>query len=251
MSFIHGAFGRARKALLISTACFAVLMGSVPSVFAVSANPNSVREVQPDGTAVATFESIGLYWSPAGGSADVTCTVRYRVAGTSTWREGLSLWFDERDDEYRGSLVHLRSGTPYEIELTLDPSGISASLQVSTWSDRFPIGQTVYLPEASSETLVIQNGGSANSGYTLYTHAPGASASIDVDGQSQHNVVIAASFVILRGLGLRNAQTDAVRLEEQRQRRGDRGQRHQWLGRDRHGRVGVELPWRDRQPVFE
>jgi hypothetical protein len=213
MSFIHGAFGRARKALLISTACFAVLMGSVPSVFAVSANPNSFREVQPDGTAVATFESIGLYWSPAGGSADVTCTVRYRVAGTSTWREGLSLWFDERDDEYRGSLVHLRSGTPYEIELTLDPSGISASLQVSTWSDRFPIGQTVYLPEASSETLVIQNGGSANSGYTLYTHAPGASASIDVDGQSQHNVVIAASFVILRGLGLRNAQTDAVRLE--------------------------------------
>ena len=169
MSFIQGAFGRARKALLISTACFAVLMGSVPSVFAVSANPNSVREVQPDGTAVATFESIGLYWSPAGGSADVTCTVRYRVAGTSTWREGLSLWFDERDDEYRGSLVHLRSGTPYEIELTLDPSGISTSLQVSTWSDRFPIGQTVYLPEASSETLVIQNGGSANSGYTLST----------------------------------------------------------------------------------
>ena len=50
MSLIHGVFGRARNALLISTAGFAVLMASVPSAFAVSANPNSFREVQPDGT---------------------------------------------------------------------------------------------------------------------------------------------------------------------------------------------------------
>jgi M6 family metalloprotease-like protein len=52
MSFGQGVFGRARKAFLISTACFAILMVSVPSVFAVSANPNSFREVQPDGTVV-------------------------------------------------------------------------------------------------------------------------------------------------------------------------------------------------------
>jgi len=50
MSVFHGVFGRARKALLISTAGFAILMGSVPSAFAVSANPNSFREVQPDGS---------------------------------------------------------------------------------------------------------------------------------------------------------------------------------------------------------
>ena len=52
MSLIYSVFGRARKALLISTAGFAVLMGFLPSAFAVSANPNSFREVQPDGTVV-------------------------------------------------------------------------------------------------------------------------------------------------------------------------------------------------------
>ena len=52
MSLTLGVFGRARKALLISTAGFAVLMACVPSAFAVSANPNSFREVQPDGTVV-------------------------------------------------------------------------------------------------------------------------------------------------------------------------------------------------------
>jgi len=48
----HGVFGRARKALFVSTASFAVLMGSVPSAFAVSANPNPFSEVQPDGTQI-------------------------------------------------------------------------------------------------------------------------------------------------------------------------------------------------------
>ena len=52
MSLFHGIFKRARKTLLISTAGFAVLMACVPSAFAVSANPNSFREVQPDGTVV-------------------------------------------------------------------------------------------------------------------------------------------------------------------------------------------------------
>ena len=59
-------------------------------------------------TFVATFHSIGIYWSPSGGSASNACNVRYRAADNFSWREGLPLWFDSRNAEYRGSLVHLQ-----------------------------------------------------------------------------------------------------------------------------------------------
>ncbi len=103
-------------------------------------------------TAVTTFHSIGIYWSPTGGASDKTANVRYRILGASIWSGGHPLWFDSGNGEYRGSLVYLYPGTTYEIELSI-AGGSTATLQATTWSEEFPIAETIYLPESSNSTL--------------------------------------------------------------------------------------------------
>jgi PKD repeat protein len=125
--------------------------------------------------AVPTFHSLGLYWAPTGKAANVKAAVRFRASGTSQWQEGLDLWYDSRNGEYRGSLVHLQPATTYEIQLKLGngawtnvapavscssaanaecnipPSATCtpASTQCTrTWSEDFPVAHTVHLPPA-------------------------------------------------------------------------------------------------------
>src|SRR3954464_15848460 len=86
--------------------------------------------------AVPTFESIGLYLTPASAPASGGCPVRFRKAGDTAWREGLALWYDARNRECRGSLVQLEPGAKYEIDLS------GKILSATTWSDRFPIAKT-------------------------------------------------------------------------------------------------------------
>ena len=71
--------------------------------------------------AVATFESIGVYWRPDSRTSK-KASVRFRESG-GDWREGHELWLDDRNTsdpskhEYRGSLVELKPNTAYEIQL--------------------------------------------------------------------------------------------------------------------------------------
>jgi hypothetical protein len=187
--------------MLRQIALFAVLLGLLTFAATASAAPS----------AVATFESLGLYWSPAGGASSKEAGVRYRPLGASSWKTAMSLWFDSRDSQYRGSIVGLTPGTAYEVELTL-AGGASESLTASTWSESFPIAKTVTLPSNSSQTLSITESGSA-SGYVLYTAEPGGTATIDVAGKSDNCITIKdASHVIIRGLTLRGAGVHAIRL---------------------------------------
>ena len=152
--------------------------------------------------AVATFESLGLYFKPAGDPGRDGCPVRFRKAGEAQWREGLPLWFDARDGECRGSLVHLSPGAEYEVEVQ------GARTVAKTWAEKFPIAETVTLPKALKETLFVTKGGKPN-GYVLYQAAPGGTI-IDVEDKAQYNVVITAPYVIVRGLTLKGAQRDAI-----------------------------------------
>jgi hypothetical protein len=175
--------------------------------------------------AIPTFHSLGLYWSESGGSAQTTCDVRFRPTGTTQWRAGYPLWFDPRSgigagtdserppNEYRGSLVNLEPGTEYEIELSLRGTDARVTLTASTWSENFPIAKTITLPATSKETLVITESGSPT-GYVLYTAAPGTKATIDVAGDQLYNIQIKASYVIVRGLTLKNAGRDGIRIED-------------------------------------
>jgi hypothetical protein len=174
--------------------------------------------------AVPTFHCVGLYWSPDNGAQDNVCRVRYRQAGAPEWREALPLWFDgrqspelppERWRQYRGSIVNLTPGTSYQIELSLQKTGWQASISVQTWSEDFPIARTVPVRNSSTPLIVDQSG--SPDGYVLYAPAPGRgtpAATIDVMSQHAQCVEIRASYVILRGLTLKNAQQDGIRIFE-------------------------------------
>ena len=163
-------------------------------------------------TAVPTFECIGLYWKPGdveGGDAKV----RFRTQGDGTWREGYPLWYAEQDGEFRGSLVGLRPGTTYEIELTV-PSGKKASLTAATRSEQFPIGKTTHLPGGEMDKpLRVTESGTADA-WHLVTPAPGTKTVIDVFNLHDNCVEVAADYVIIRGLELKNAGQNAVLIRK-------------------------------------
>jgi hypothetical protein len=164
-------------------------------------------------SAVPTFHSLGLYWSPSQGALTNECQVKYRVLDAGQWKNGYSLWFDTRNSEYRGSIIDLDPNTTYEIKLTLLSTSITEIFTATTWSEDFPIAQTIYLPENSNQTYTIPTSGTA-SGYILYTYNLGSSATIDV--QKNHNYCIeipgASHHIIIRDLALRGASMHGIKI---------------------------------------
>lgn len=170
-------------------------------------------------SAIPTFHSIGLYWRASSGSSDRHALIFYRQSGSALWNEGHNLWFDarvhdripERGGEYRGSIVGLKPGTEYEIELRIEPDGERVRLAAKTWNEQFPIAKTVAVAPTSGETLEIRESG-VDGGYVLYSPTQGDRAANDVAGNDDYNVIIDASYVIVRGLDLRNARRHAIVL---------------------------------------
>ena len=184
------------KIFLISL--FIALLGNAGKAAAQSA----------DTRAVPTYESAGLYWTNPGATAAAGCEVRFRKAGESAWKPGLAMWFDARDNQCRGSLVHLTPNTDYQVELNLPGQATARTLAFRTWANQKPVARTVLVPSGSA-TLDITSGGTA-SGYVVYQGAPGAV--LDAANAVPYNVTINASYVIVRGLVLRGAQQDAIRI---------------------------------------
>jgi len=169
---------------------------------------------EPDPRTVATFECIGLYWQASGGATENVCEAAYRPVGSREWRRAMPLWFDGRNQEYRGSIVGLRPGTHYEIQLRLGDTGERAVMAAETWTETFPVVRTVSLPARSSDTLDVSEGGSPT-GYVVYAPAGESDfATIDVANKADYCVVVKAPYVILRGLKLANAAVHGVVLGE-------------------------------------
>jgi len=156
--------------------------------------------------AIPTFHCLGLYWSPAGGSAEREVLVRYRRQGQSQWKDALPMRYnpipgtDEDLTDYRGSIVNLTPATTYEVELTLEGTSTTATLTAATWSEDFPTGQTVRVADRDTP-LAIKESGTPDA-YRVYD---GRGATIDVRHQHDQCVTIDASYVILRGLTLKGA----------------------------------------------
>ncbi len=161
--------------------------------------------------AVATYECIGLYFK----SLDLgACTVQFKEDSASAWREGYPLVYDQRDNEYRGSIVGLKPGTGYSVKVTA--GGGSHEMMCHTKSDRFPIGKVTYLEdETSSNPLVITESGTPEA-YHLITPVEGSRATIDVRNAEDYTCVIDADYVIVRGVEFRNAAIHGLLVKSRR-----------------------------------
>jgi hypothetical protein len=155
--------------------------------------------------AVPTYEAVGLYWQSPGGTAG--CEVKYRVAGTSSFAQGLPMWYDSRDGQCRGSLVGLTPNTSYEVQFNLPGQAATRGLSFRTWSNQMPVAKTVTVPAGAATFNVAESGTAA--GYVVYD---GKGATLDANNASQYNVTINASYVIVRGLVLKGAIQDAIRI---------------------------------------
>ncbi|MBM3333072.1 right-handed parallel beta-helix repeat-containing protein [Candidatus Sumerlaeota bacterium] len=160
--------------------------------------------------AIPTFHCLGLYWSPPGGSANREVRVSYRRQGASEWKEALPMRYnpiartDEDLADYRGSIVHLAPATTYEVRLTLAGASTTSNLTATTWSEDFPVGETVRVGNGDTP-LTITESGTPNA-YRVYD---GRGATIDVRHQHDSCIVVNASCVILRGFTLRGAGAPA------------------------------------------
>jgi hypothetical protein len=151
-------------------------------------------------SAVATFHSIGFYWSGHGQSSATPCKVQYRKQGDANWSNGLDAAFDSRQiytrpaNEYRGSIVNLQPATTYQIQLTAGSA--TTSITTTTWSETFPVVSTTTL----STPTTISTSGTA-SGYRVYTGS--------INGGT-NNIVVNASYIIIRNMTLTGADEDAI-----------------------------------------
>ncbi len=165
-----------------------------------------------DATSIATFHSIGLYWSPTSGSAERGVDVRFRPEG-GEWRDGLAMRWNPIDGTeedltpYRGSLVHLEPGTRYEVQLDLEGTSETTTFFASTWSETFPEGEVVAVAD-SSEQLLIEESGTPDA----YRVFDGAGATLDVGTDVGNAIQIDASFVIVRNLMIRGGSDNAIRI---------------------------------------
>ena len=183
------------------------------ATFLLAAAPLAAQAAAP--SAISTFHSIGLYWSPASGSESNAARVQFRPAGGSAWRQGLDLWFDARNGEYRGSLVELEPGTAYEIKLALS-DGKTETISARTWSEKFRIKKTIQIDASKRLVIRPEDSGSAEEGYVLFT-APAGRNVIEGNDTDESCVLIqqGAHHVIVRGLVLRDCKRYGVLIRRQ------------------------------------
>jgi hypothetical protein len=132
--------------------------------------------------------------------------VSFRRQGTRKWSEGLPMKYhpisntDQDVADYRGSIVHLRPGTRYEVRLSLAGTDLSTNFFATTWSESFPVGERV-IAKSQETPLAITESGKPGA-WKLYD---GSKATIDVQHLHDSCLVINASNVIIRGFTLKGA----------------------------------------------
>ncbi|MES2692238.1 MAG: right-handed parallel beta-helix repeat-containing protein [Verrucomicrobiota bacterium] len=194
--------GSVLKGILL---CSALALSSMSHLAAASSAAPATPAPAGNPHAATTYECAGLYWkTPDAGE----CRVRVRQKGASAWKQALSLVYDARDSEYRGSVVGLKPDTAYEAELTVGEKTTPVAFR--TRADRFPVGKTTIIPAGeTTETFVITESGTPEA-YHLVTVAPGTRSTIDLRNRAPHGIEVKASYVILRGLEVRNAGVHGI-----------------------------------------
>jgi len=186
------------KNWLIGLVCF--LVSTIASAACTSGQTCS---------AVATYENVGLYYTPGSNPGAAGCPVQYKKTSDTIWKDALPMWYDSRNSECRGSVVQLTSGTSYDFRMGVTAGSWPAAITVSTWTDTPTIASTTTITDRTT-TLNITSGGSAGTGYALYQ----GPATINVNNAAQYDINVSASYVIIRGLTLKGATIHAINLQD-------------------------------------
>lgn len=185
---------------------FAAIVVSI--VFCAVSYAQTPQPLNPGDAPVAipTFHCLGLYWSPAGGAANKAVQIRYRRQGAPEWKEALPMRYnpipktDEDLADYRGSIVHLKPATTYEVHLTLAGTQTSTNLIATTWSEKVPAGETIRVGNRDTPLAITESG--TPTARRVYD---GRGATIDVRHRHDSCITVNASHVILRGFTLKGA----------------------------------------------
>ena len=196
-----------KRLVLIFSMFFATLYASADDPFTVS-----------------TFNCISVYWTPSGGEPGKNVQVEYRVSGATEWKDALPMKYNPIDGcgnnpatglrydkaDYRGSIVNLTPETRYDIRVTLEGTSTTATTQATTWSENFPIGETITPGDLTTQYTVSTSGTAG--GYILID---GTGSTIDIrDGSDQCIYLDQVEYVIIRGYTLVNGAKYGIRLNK-------------------------------------
>ncbi|MCF6175651.1 MAG: hypothetical protein L3J71_07780 [Victivallaceae bacterium] len=217
--------GRIVPILLIMIFFFASLTNSL------AAGPEGDIDV------VSTYESAGITFSPTGFSyqAGDQVKVLYRIKDSNAnYSKTENLWFDSRDTaaqggrapEYRGSILHLKPATLYQLKLALYRNDVEQQQwykHFSTWSDNYPIGiikatnsligsdlNLVVEKDINGDIIGEDNFSGTEAGYTIYD-----GTGLTIDGQETRNsniILKNVHHIIIRGYILKNAVQSNILL---------------------------------------
>ena len=170
---------------------------------------------------VSTFNSISVYFNSPNGKNSEEAIMRYRAKNSTLWSQAQSLWFDDRlaisftpnkaeqAQQYRGSIVKLASNTEYELQVLMVPSGEMATTTAKTWNETYPVLKKIELSGIVKDTITLSESGSPT-GYIVLTAK--ADSVSDVAGLKDYNLSITGSYIIVRGLTLKNAAQHGIFL---------------------------------------
>ncbi len=158
---------------------------------------------------VSTFECISIYYESVKAGE---CKVYYREPEEKDWRSALELVYDDKDGEYRGSIVGLTPNTQYLIKL--ECAGKENIVQGRTLSEEFPVGKTTVLT-GGAESLQVEESGAAEA-YHLVTAGEKSHVTFDARNAAEYTAVIDADYVILRGLEFKNAGIHGILIKSGR-----------------------------------
>ncbi len=188
--------------------CISPLSALLTVLVLISAGMSSAQIVSPDAFTTrlpctivprtfATFQCISIELSDIGAGEAMVC---YRPVGSENWLPALSLWYDSRNQEHRGSLVNLQPDTEYQLQVMVGDQ--LACVTTRTLSEIFPVAKTTDLGNRNGEVRITE-GGTAQ-GYHLVVGGT-------ITG-GENNLVIDAPYVIVRGLTLRDAENTGIKL---------------------------------------
>ena len=161
--------------------------------------------------AVPTYECIGVYYTaPDSG----VCEIHYREKDSENWRRGLGLVYDPRDGQYRGSIVGLKPGARYVVRLVC--GGKQMDFETQTRREQIPVGQTTFLDDGSTDSIVRITESGTPEGYHLVTPREGAKTTIDVRNAQDCTAIVDADYVILRGVEFKNAALHGILIRKGR-----------------------------------